>query len=214
MSLFRKIVTLFLSTVLYGTGIYITVCANIGLAPWDVFHQGISFHCPLSMGIVSIVVGFILVVFNLLCKEPVGLGTLFNMLFVGLTIDIHMRLNWLAFPSSFPASVAYLLFGIAIIALATYLYLSPQMGTGPRDGVMTVFTKKTRWPVGLCRFIIEGTALLLGFLLGGQVGIGTLISVILIGPAIQLSFKIFKFDAKTVVHQSLRETFTPKESIV
>ncbi|MPN02945.1 hypothetical protein SDC9_150166 [bioreactor metagenome] len=155
----------------------------------------------------SILVGFVLVLVNWFAKECVGLGTLFNMFFVGFSFDIYARLHLLAPSTALIPSIFYVLSGLTVIAVATFFYLSPQMGAGPRDGLMTVFTKKTKWPVGACRAIIEGTALLLGFLLGGQVGPGTLITVILIGPAIQLSFKIFRFDAKTVRHESLNETF-------
>jgi len=191
--------------IFYAFGIVITIKANIGYAPWDVFHVGLANKTGFSLGIVSIAVGFLIVIIVTLLKEKLGIGTILNMIFIGLIIDI-------IFPHIPTAQnpiigTIILIAGLFSIALGSYFYIKSAFGVGPRDNLMVVLTKRTKLPVGLCRGIIELLVTISGWLLGGMVGIGTVISVVGIGFCIQIVFKLFRFDVTSVKHETLADTF-------
>ncbi len=193
----RLIVGLFL----FALGISLTIRANIGLAPWDVFHQGLGTVVGLTIGQVSILVGLVIVVFNTLMGERVGWGTLGNMLLIGLFLDlllIHGPIPTMRTPlgGALMASV-----GLLTIAVASYFYLSSGLGSGPRDGLMVVLTKRTGLPVGVVRNGIEILVLAAGYLMGGFLGVGTFAMALLIGTFVQVVFKWFDFDVKTLEHR-------------
>ena len=123
-----------------------------------------------------------------------GLGTIINILLVGIFIDIIMALNIIPVLSNFPLGVIMLLTGLVTIALGSYYYMKAGLGTGPRDSLMVAFTRRTHLPIGVCRGTIELAAVILGWKLGGMVGVGTIIAAFTIGFWVQMVFKLFKFD--------------------
>jgi uncharacterized membrane protein YczE len=142
-----------------------------------------------------------------LLKEPIGWGTVLDALLIGKFVDLFMYLNILPLMKNFAGGIALLLFGQVIVAIGSYFYISPGLGCGPRDSLMTALSKHIpKAPIGLIRGVIEGSALLLGFLLGAKVGIGTVIAIFGISFIIQIVFGIFKFDVKTVKHENLVES--------
>jgi len=189
----------------FSLGIVLTIKANIGYAPWDVFHVGLADTVGLSIGTVSIAVGILIGVIIIILGEKIGIGTFFNMVLVGIKIDIifpHVPLAENLF-----SGIAVMLLGIFLMAIGSCFYMRSAFGAGPRDSLMVALNRKTRLPVGLCRFILELSVLIIGLLLGGMVGIGTAIFVAGIGLAIQAVFRLFRFDAKSVKHETLRDTF-------
>jgi len=196
----------------YALGIVITIKANIGYAPWDVFHVGLSNKIGLSLGITSIIVGIIIVTLVTILKEKLGLGTIFNMIMIGLFIDIILM--HIPTASNPIIGTAMLISGLFTIAIGSYFYIKSAFGVGPRDNLMVVLARRTKLPVGICRGIIELTVTIIGWFLGGMVGFGTVISVITIGFCIQLVFKLFKFDVTSVKHETLSDTYAGLRKII
>lgn len=200
--LLRLIVGLFL----YSLGIVITIRANIGYAPWDVFHAGLANTMGINIGTASIIIGIIIVVATILLGEKVGLGSILNMILIGLFIDALLSINLIPAPDNFMLGIIMLIAGLFVIAFASYFYINSAFGAGPRDSLMVALTRITKLPVGICRGAIEVLAVLAGWRLGGMVGAGTVISALAIGVCIQITFKLLKFDAAKVKHETLDQT--------
>ena len=191
--------------ILYALGIVITIKANIGYAPWDIFHVGVANTVGLSIGTISILTGFFIVIIVTLLGEKLGLGTIANMLLIGLFMDLFI--NIIPTGNSMVIGIPMLIAGLFVISLGSYFYIKSAFGAGPRDGLMVALTRKTKIPIGICRCIIEFFATLGGWLLGGMVGIGTVVAVIGIGFCIQTTFKLLRFNVTAVQHETLRDTF-------
>lgn len=203
----RKLVRLSIGIFLYAVGIVLTINANLGLAPWDVFHQGMTKIINITMGEASIAVGIILVIINAVLGERLGWGTLCNMLFIGLFMDWLMLNHVIPIVHEIILGVVMMLLGMVVIGVASYFYISAELGSGPRDGLMIALTKKTGKSVRFTRNAIELSALIIGYLLGGFVGIGTLIMAIILGYIIQFTFKVFKFDVRRIRHRFIDQDF-------
>jgi len=202
-----RVAKLFLGLFLFAVGIVMTLQANLGFPPWDVFHQGVALNLGVTLGMGSILTSFVIVAISIFMKERVGFGTLCNMILIGAFIDIILGRNWIPLMQSFIYGVGMMISGLFIIGFGSFLYMGAGYGAGPRDSLMVVLTKRTGKPVGLCRICMEGTALLIGWLLGGNAGIGTVISALGIGFAVQIVFSILRFDVKKVHQESFYETF-------
>lgn len=187
---------------LYGLGIITTMKANIGYAPWEVLHSGISQTFGISIGLVNTGVGTLIVLIVFIMGEKIGIGTIFNMFMIGLFMDLILFLDFIPTIQNWWIGLFVLVLGLFIIAFGTYFYISSAFGAGPRDSLMVAITRKTGWPVGLCRGILEVSVVIIGFFLGGMVGIGTLISAFLIGACIQITFKITHFDPTQIKHET------------
>lgn len=193
---------------LYALGITMTLQAQIGYAPWDVFHAGLAQTLEISIGLASIGTGIIIVLIALLFKEKIGLGSLLNMLLVGAFLDLILAWDFLPAAQNFPLGVAMMAGGLAVISLATYFYISSAFGAGPRDSLMVVLARKTGLSVGICRAAVEITALAVGWKLGGMVGSGTVIFAVLSGFFVELTFRMLSFEVTEVKHETLQETLT------
>ncbi len=202
---FFKILRLFAGLFLYALGIVMTINANLGLAPWDVFHQGISIQTGITIGQAVIIIGVLLVILNIFLGERIGWGTVTNMLFIGLFIDFLMFNNIVPIFKNPVLGFIMMLFGQFIIGVASYHYISIGLGAGPRDALMVALTKKTNKSVGTIRNFIEISVLIIGYFLGGYVGIGTFIMALTIGYLVQLAFKLYKFDVSDVKHRFIDE---------
>jgi uncharacterized membrane protein YczE len=167
---------------LFGTGDALIVLAGLGNSPWTVLAQGVSVQTPLSIGTATILISAIVVASWWLLPETPGLGTVLNAILVGIAIDVTLEV--VPSPTGVWRVVA-LLGGIALEALASGLYLTARLGPGPRDGLMTGIVRRTGLSFRLVRVTLELSALLIGALLGGTVGIGTVAFALLIGPGVQ-----------------------------
>lgn len=193
---------------LYSLGIVVTLKANVGYAPWDVFHVGVSKIVGISIGNASIITGIIIGFIAVLLGEKIGLGTILNMILIGVFLDMILLFNIIPQANSFIFGVIMLIAGLFIIAVASYFYIGSAFGAGPRDSLMVALTRKTRLPIGICRGIIELIAVFVGWRLGGMLGIGTVISAFTIGFCVQITFKVLKFDATKIKHETLNRTFS------
>lgn len=192
---------------LYALGIVVTLNAHIGYAPWEVFHVGLSKTIGISIGIASIMTGVIIIILTVLLGEKLGLGTILNMILIGVFLDVILKLNIIPVMSNFSLGIVMLIIGLFIISLASYFYIGSAFGAGPRDSLMVALTRKTKLPVGVCRGIIELLAVFIGWRLGGMLGVGTVISALAIGFCVQTTFKLLKFDATKIEHETLDKTF-------
>ncbi len=180
----RRTPRLLLGLVLFGVGLAMCVLGDYGLPPWDVFHQGLSFETPLTIGTAVIVVGAVLLIAIIWLREPIGLGTVANVFVIGLAIDGTL---WLFDePSNAVLRVALTITGPLLVGVATGLYLGVHLGPGPRDGIMTALARRGV-PLWIARFGLEAVVFVIGVILGGRVGWGTIWFLVAIGPAVQWS---------------------------
>ncbi len=200
-SMIKRVARLFFGLFLFSVGIVLTINANLGLSPWDVFHQGLSHIFNVTMGQASIAVGIILVALNAMLGERLGWATLSNMVFIGLFLDLLMLNHMIPMAKGIPSGVLMMVLGMFTIGVASYFYIGAALGSGPRDGLMVALTKKTNKSVRFIRNSIESTVLILGYLSGGFVGIGTLIMALTLGYFVQFAFKLFKYDLNTTEHR-------------
>lgn len=196
-----RVCRLFAGLFLYAVGIVMTIHANLGLAPWDVFHQGLAKTLGVTIGQASIGVGLALVIVDSFLGEKLGWGTITNMFFIGFFIDILMINGLIPIFNSWIPSLMMMFLGMFIIGIASIFYIGAELGSGPRDGLMVVLTKRTGKSVRFIRNAIEMIALGIGYLLGGFIGIGTLITAISIGYMVQFAFKLFKFEIGEIHHR-------------
>jgi len=192
---------------LYALGIVLCVQANIGCAPWDVLHMGLSLKTGASMGQISILVGALICLIMLILHEKIGMGTLLNMLLIGVFMDLVFSLNIIPKIGNFWFGFILMAVGLFVIALGSFFYIGSGFGAGPRDSLMVSLKRRTNWPFGVCRALVEGTALLSGYLLGGQAGIGTAIAVVSIGFCVQTVFGVLRFDPAAIRHETLSDTW-------
>ncbi|MDT4761668.1 hypothetical protein [Sphaerochaeta sp. PS] len=204
---FLRLLRLFFGLFLYAVGIILTMKGNIGYAPWEVFHAGLAKVLGMQIGTVSILVGLAICGIVLLSGEKLGLGTLCNMVFVGLFMNLLLGLDFIPKQDTFLLGALQMIAGLFVISFATYHYISSGFGAGPRDSLMVVLTRKTKLSVGVCRSGMEILVVTIGAFLGGLVGLGTLLAAVAIGFCIQLTFKVLHFDPTKVVHETFFDTF-------
>jgi len=185
----RRISQLLIGLFLYGIGIALIVRGGIGVAPWDVLTQGIDNHTHLGFGLITILTSAVVLVLWIPIRQKPGAGTLLNALLVGPAADVGL---WLV-PADLDLWARILLFaaGLLMVAVATGLYIGAHFGPGPRDGLMTGLHKRTGWKIWIVRTGIEVTVLGIGWVLGGNVGIGTVLFAVLIGPLCQRTIPFF-----------------------
>lgn len=174
--------------ILYGLSMAMMVRAELGLDPWDVFHQGLSRHTPMTIGVASAVVGAAVLVAWIPLRNRPGVGTVANVVVIAVTV--HAALAVLSAPQTLPARMALMVAAVLLNAVATVLYVGAGLGPGPRDGLMTGLVAQSGLSVRLVRTAIEATVLTAGWLLGGSVGIGTVLYAFGIGPLVQLGLRM------------------------
>ena len=180
--LVERVVQLLVGLFLYGVALGLMVRGGIGVAPWDVLSLGVAGQAGIGYGVVTVLVSLLVLVLWIPLRQRVGLGTLLNALLVGPSADLALAV--LPEPSSLWVGAPMFVAGLVLLAFATGLYIAADFGPGPRDGLMTGLVRVTGWPVWLVRTLIEGSVLLIGFLLGGPVGVGTVLFAFGVGPLI------------------------------
>lgn len=204
-SFLLRLLKLIFGLFLYALGACLTIKAHIGYGPWDVFHAGVGLTVGISIGKASIAVGFIILILSWIAGETIGLGTVLNMFLIGFFMDVILDSGQIPTMTSFWPGIAMLVLGMYVVSVATYFYIGSRFGAGPRDSLMVALTRKSSLPIGLVRSMIEVTVTLIGWLLGGMVGIGTIIAGVLIGPCLQSVFYVLHFDPTKLPQSSLRE---------
>ena len=186
-----RLVALQLGLLLFALGIVMTLRSELGLGPWDVLHQGLADHSPLSFGVAGIVVGVgVLAAAIALGGVALGLGTLLNAILIGAYVDLLIAIDVVPAPGALAARLALDVGGVVAIGVGTAVYIGAAMGAGPRDSFMLAVARRFGLRVGVSRTLIELAALVGGASLGGTVGVGTLIFALGIGPAVEASFRL------------------------
>jgi uncharacterized membrane protein YczE len=189
----RRLGQLYLGLCLCGLGLAMQVAAHLGAAPWDVLHQGLFLNMGGSIGGWSIVVGIFVVLLWIPLRQQPGIGTLSNIVLVGLSFDVALAL--LPEPVLLPLRSTLLMGGILVTGLGSGLYIGARLGPGPRDGVMTGLAARGL-SIRTARTLIEAVVVVVGFLLGGTVGVGTLLFALAIGPVTQPFLQWFDVEAR------------------
>lgn len=167
-------------------GCYMTIQADLGVAPWDVLHIGLQKTFGLTIGIWAQLIGVIVIVLSFfLAKIKPGIGTALNVIFFGVFIDLFIWLEFIPAPSHLYQRILLFIAGVLVMAIGIGMYISPRLGAGPRDSFMLALNERMGWSIQKVRMSIELIVLLLGGLLGGPVSIGTLLIAVLTGPLIQ-----------------------------
>lgn len=184
--LYRRLAQLFIGLSFFGLSVAMMIRGNLGLSPWDALHVGLSNQLNISFGIVFICVSFIVLLIWVPLREIPGIGTIANAIVIGVVADISLR--FMAQPDLLVSRLALTMGGIVLCGFGSALYIGAQFGRGPRDGLMTGFSRVTGFSLAVVRTTLEITVLLLGVLLAGLwvVGIGTILFALLIGPLTQL----------------------------
>jgi uncharacterized membrane protein YczE len=185
-----RLITLFAGLFVFGLGVALTVHAGIGIAPWDVLGQGIAVQTGLSFGVSTVVVSIIVLLCWIPLKVKPGFATIANAIFVGLFADFWLLM--LPELTAYWQQLGMFLLGVVVVAIATGLYISSRLGSGPRDGLMQGTANALDKPFWLVRTAFEGSVLTIGWLMGGQVREGTLIFALTIGYLVQISLRLFK----------------------
>ena len=178
-----------LGLVFFGFGEGLLVVSGIGASPWNVLHQGIAVNLGLSIGTIAFLVSFLVLLLWFFLDQKIGIGTIFNFIIIAIMIDV--TIYFFEKPEIFFFKFVMVIGGILIVGFGTAMYLIANLGPGPRDGLMTGLQEKTNAPIALVRAFIEITVVLFGWLLGGVVGIGTLMFAFGIGPSVALTLNFF-----------------------
>ena len=185
----RRLIQLFAGLSLYGASMALMLRAALGLDPWDVFHQGLAGHVGLSFGMLVNAVGALVLLLWIPLRQRPGVGTIANVLVIGTAVDLTM----LVLPSFDDLAVRAVMLAVGVVlnGIAGALYIGAGLGPGPRDGLMTGLVRRTGWSIRRVRTGIEFAVLGLGWLMGGTVGVGTVLYAFAIGPLVQFFLPLF-----------------------
>lgn len=190
----RRLVQLYIGLGLYGLSTAMFIRSDLGVDPWDVFHLGVALQLGMTIGTVIILTGAAVLLLWIPLRQLPGLGTISNVICIGLAADASMAL--IPELNSLPIRIALLVAGIVVNALATGMYIGAGFGAGPRDGLMTGVHARFGWSIRVVRTVIEVSVLVIGIALGGTFGVGTVLYALSIGPLIQLCMPWFRQKAR------------------
>lgn len=202
----RRLLWLFGGSAVSSVGIAMMLQANVGLEPWSVLQQGMAQTFGITYGTASMIVGAAVIAVAVLCGESFGVGTVGNILLCGVMIDGLLLLGWIPPVERFLPGVLLLLAGLELLAVGTWMYMKSALGAGPRDSLMVALARKTGWSVGACRAATELLVIAAGWLLGGQVGAGTVIAAVGLGSLLNLNFAALRFNAAALHQENIAET--------
>ncbi|MDQ1216251.1 membrane protein YczE [Microbacterium arborescens] len=183
--------------ILFGIGCAVMVDAGIGLDPWTVFAEGVSRNTGIGIGWVVSITGFLVLLLWIPLRQKPGVGTVANILVVGAAMQFALPL--MSTPDAWPAQLVMFLAGTVLVGVASGIYIGARLGPGPRDGLMSGIHQRWGWPIWAGRLGVEATVLATGWLLGGTVGLGTVLFAVLIGPIVHVSLPLFDRGARVGV---------------
>ena len=199
-------VQIVLGLLVFAFGVHLTIFANIGLAPWDCLGMGISYHTPLNYGLSMTVMAVIILGIDLCLHERIGYGTIIDALLTGNFVQMYNDLNPFPENQNLWVGIAVMLLGFVFMALGMWIYMKAGQCCGPRDSLLVGIGKRLpRLPIGLVEILLWAAVLLVGWLLGGPVGIGTLISTFGAGAVMQVVYNILHFEPRDIKHRNVIE---------
>ena len=192
---------------IYSFGVYLTIYSNIGLAPWDCLAVGISRHTPLNYGCAMAAVSLAAIVIQLLLHERIGIATLLDAVITGNLTQLLCDISPYSENHSLWFGIYFMIFGFLFIALGMYVYMSAEYGCGPKDGLLIAIGKRLpKIPIGVVEILLFAFITLIGWILGGSIGIGTLISIFGAGAVMHLFYSAIRFEPRKLKHKNLTET--------
>ncbi|MBR3741755.1 MAG: hypothetical protein IKN04_15090 [Clostridia bacterium] len=199
-------VQIVLGLLVFAFGVHLTIFANIGLAPWDCLGMGISYHTPLNYGLSMTVMAVIILGIDLCLHERIGYGTIIDALLTGNFVQMYNDLNPFPENQNLWVGIAVMVLGFVFMALGMWIYMKAGQCCGPRDSLLVGIGKRLpRLPIGLVEILLWAAVLLVGWLLGGPVGIGTLISTFGAGAVMQVVYNILHFEPRDIKHRNVIE---------
>ena len=190
----------------FSLGVHLTIFANIGLAPWDCLGMGVAKHTPLNYGLSMTVMSVFILILDLALRERIGFGTIIDALLTGNIIQFYNDINPFPMNESLPAGILYMLAGFVLMAVGMRIYMAAGQCCGPRDSLLVGLGKRMpHIPIGAVEIIIWAAVLAAGWLLGGPVGIGTLISTFGAGAVMQMVYSVIRFEPRQIRHRSVSE---------
>jgi uncharacterized membrane protein YczE len=187
----RDLAVIQLGFCLFGLAIVIMVQADLGTSPWVALEVALTRLAPITLGQATILVAAVIILLDILLREPLGWGSLANMLSIGLWVDWMQ--TWVPRPPAvWWLQVPYLLLGVLIMGFATAVYVGVRAGAGPRDSLMLAVARLLKRSVRVARTVVEVIVVIVAWLLGGSIGVGTLLFALTIGPAVQLAFRLLR----------------------
>ena len=201
----------------FAFGVHLTIFANIGLAPWDCLGMGISYHTPLNYGLSMTVMAVVILGIDLLLKERIGYGTIIDALLTGNFVQLFNSVNPFPLNSNLWTGILIMLAGFVFMALGMAVYMKSEQGCGPRDALLVGLGKRMpKIPIGIVEIMLWAVVLLAGWLLGGPVGIGTVISTFGAGLVMQIVYSVIHFEPRNMKHRDVREIteiLVPKQTL-
>ncbi len=195
---------------IYACGVYLTIQANIGIAPWECLSMSIAPKIGIPFGMVHTLSGILILLIDLLLKEKIGIGTILDTLLVGNYVDWISYFEPIPLCKHLPISIGMVIAGLFIMGYGQYFYMSAGLSCGPRDSLLIAVGKRfPNTPIGIVQTCMIGTILLASLLLKGPIGIGTVLSVFFAGTALQIICQLNHFEPRNIVHKSITETIQP-----
>ena len=206
----RKIITEWLRIIaglfVFALGVHFTIFANIGLAPWDCLGMGLSYHTPLNYGLSMTLIALTVLGIDLLLRERIGFGTIIDALLTGNVVQLFNSVNPFPLNTVLWKGILIMLAGFVLMALGMAIYMKCAQGCGPRDSLLVGLGKRLpRIPIGIVEIMLWAVVLLAGWLLGGPVGIGTLISTFGAGLVMQAVYTVIRFEPREIKHRNVLE---------
>jgi len=192
---------------IFAIGTYFQIQANFGMAPWNALNQGLSMNFPITYGQASILVSAIIIIVDLIMREPIGLGTILNAILIGIGSDICIELGFLPVQDHVIMQTIFLVVGMAIVSFGQFVYIGAGLSAGPRDSLLVGLGKRfPKVSLGNINLVILAVVFACALLLRSPFGLGTVISVVCSGAIMDFVFKLVKFNPKTIKHESLPGT--------
>ncbi len=205
-TIFLEWLRIVLGLLVFAFGVHLTIFANIGLAPWDCLGMGISYHTPLNYGLSMTVMAVTILLIDLCLRERIGYGTVIDALLTGNFVQMYNDLNPLPLNTSLWLGIILMLVGFVFMALGMWIYMKAAHGCGPRDALLVGLGKRMpKLPIGVVEILLWAAVTLVGWLLGGPVGIGTLLATFGAGAVMQLVYNVIHFEPRDIVHRSVIE---------
>ncbi|MCR5301944.1 MAG: hypothetical protein K6E49_05850 [Lachnospiraceae bacterium] len=196
----------------FAFGVHLTIFANIGLAPWDCLGMGLSYHTPMNYGVSMTLIALIVLGIDILLREKIGYGTIIDALLTGNFVQFFNSINPFPLNTKILPGIIIMLVGFVFMAAGMAVYMKSEQCCGPRDALLVGLGKRLpKVPIGIVEVILWGAVLLAGWLLGGPVGIGTVISTFGAGIVMQIVYNIIRFEPRDLHHKSVFETNIFKE---
>ena len=190
--------------IFFALGVYFTIQANIGVSPWDTFELGLASTLGITYGTASIIVSIIIILIDVLMHEKIGIGMFLDAFLVGKSVDLFNYLNLIPIQDNIVISLILMVLGLFLMGFSQFFYMRAGLGCGPRDTLLVGMARRMiKIPIGAVSIALLAVVTFFGWLLGGPIGIGTLICAFCVGPSMQLSFKIVHFKPTTVEHQDI-----------